>query len=451
MNNENNSGLCRRTVHMSACIAAAFTCFAAISSAQAQQSVSQQQILYDQMVRSPTDYGVTTQYVRTAEERGDYEAAIGALERMLYYNPKLGRVKFKLGVLYYRLHSYEMARRYFQEALESPDIDDALRADIESYLSDSEKQMQPSRFSGFAQIGIRSQSNGNLSPNGDFTRFGGANIPLPGTSKGRPDFNTFQLVAFNHDLDLGNQRGDILETRFTGYATQQFRFNDLDIDLFEASIGPRMAISPEFLPGATIKPYIIGGMTAVGGSRYFASAGAGVTTQFPVGPNFNFGPTYEWRRVDFNLTDLVAQPVFNSGDWNTTGMWFSGNLRDGVRYEGRGFYRRGSSELDFQAFKQWGGEAALTFNMALLSPAFRNLNVSPYVRYLRTDFDAPDAAVDPTTARLDNEWTYGTKFDIAITKTFGLSATIQYDATSSSLPNYRQHDLSILGGPTARF
>ncbi|MGI8527257.1 MAG: tetratricopeptide repeat protein [Pseudolabrys sp.] len=418
----------------------------------AQDPAAQQQQLYDRMVRQPTNYNVTLEYVRLATDRNDYEAAIGALERLLYYNPSLGQVKYQLGTLYYRLRAFEMARRYFQEALASPDTDAGSRASIAGYLADMESQTKPSRFSGFAQVGLRYQTNGNFAPAGDIIRFGAQNLLLPTTSARRPDTNVFGLVALNHDWDLENQRGDVIETRFAGYLTDQFHFTDLNVALYELSIGPRMAIAPELLPGATIKPYLLGGQTWVGGATYQNSAGAGFVTQFPIGVNFTFGPTFEWRHVDFNLQETVPTSVFNSGDWYTTGLAASAALGPGARADARGFYRRGRASLAFQTFKQWIVETALTFDVTspFVSVA-QNVSISPYVRYIKTDFDTPDPFIDPAIARADDQWVFGTKIDMAFTKTFGLSATVQYDHTASSLPNYRQNNLSVLAGPTVRF
>ena len=106
---------------------------------------SEQERLFQQMLRNPKDVEVTFAYVKAATARGDYEAAIGALERILFYQPGLTRVKYELGSLYFRLGSYEMARRYFREALASPDIDPVTRDRIETSLPDTEKQLQQSR------------------------------------------------------------------------------------------------------------------------------------------------------------------------------------------------------------------------------------------------------------------------------------------------------------------
>jgi tetratricopeptide (TPR) repeat protein len=68
------------------------------------------------MLSRPASLDTTLRYAVSTEQAGDIEASIGALERLLFYNPKLSRVRFELGTLYFRLGSYEMARGYFQTA-----------------------------------------------------------------------------------------------------------------------------------------------------------------------------------------------------------------------------------------------------------------------------------------------------------------------------------------------
>src|ERR1700685_1628320 len=84
---------------------------AGVGLAAAQDSAAEQQRLYDQMLQQPANYGITSAFVAVAVQRADYEAAIGALERLLFYNPNMPLVKYELGVLYYRLHVYDIAKR----------------------------------------------------------------------------------------------------------------------------------------------------------------------------------------------------------------------------------------------------------------------------------------------------------------------------------------------------
>lgn len=423
--------------------------FAPAQDARAQDA-SEQQNLFQQMVRNPGNHEVTFAYVKVATARGDYEAAIGALERLLFYNPRLTRVKYELGALYFRLGSYEMAKRYFKEALASPDIDPVTKERVETYLPDTEKQLQPSRFSGFAQTGIRSQSNASFAPGNGILRFGGQDLALLPTAQRKSDINWFGLVGLSHDYDLQNQRGDILETRAVGYLTEQSRMKDLNVGTFEISFGPRLALAPEALPGVTVKPYVVGGNTWLGGVSYFSTAGVGISMKVPVNDRFSFGPDFEWRRADFRTTDPVAG--FGSSDWYTGGLSANWNIAQQIRLDARGLYRRGDAALAYQSFDQWALEAALTLEFA---PPFvwmsRNWSIAPFARWIDTRFDAANPFIDPFTVRSDRQWSVGALFNAPITRNFGLSAAVQYDKTDSSLPNYRLDNFSVMFGPTARF
>lgn len=421
----------------------------AIASAQ---DAAEQQRLFEQMLRQPTNHDLTFEFVRVATVRGDYEAAIGALERLMFYNPKLTRVKYELGALYFRLGSYEMAKRYFREALASPDLDPVTRVRIETYLPDAEKQTQASRLSGFVQTGIRSQSNASFAPSTGTIRLGGQDLALLPTAQKKSDINWFGLAGISHDYDLGNQRGDMLETRFVGYLTQQQHFDQLNVGLFDISFGPRLALSPEHLPGVTIKPYVVGGNTWIDGKSYMSSAGAGVGIKVPVNDRFTFGPDFEWRRADFKTNDPVPVSGFNSGDWYTAALAGSYRIAQGINLDARGLYRRGDSSFVFQSFDQWAAEAAITFEFAPPWATIpRNWSIAPFVKFIETRFDAPNPNIDPLTARRDQQWSFGAMFNAPITRTFGVSAAIQYDHINSSLPNYQLENFSVMFGPTVRF
>jgi hypothetical protein len=416
----------------------------------AQDAASEQERLYALMVRQPANYDVTFAFVKAATDRGDYEAAIGALERLLYYNPDQPLVKYEIGTLYYRLRAYEMAKRYFLEALASPGLDAETKARIETYLPMADKQLQQSRWSGFAQVGVRYQTNASFAPSSGLIRFGGTDI-LPSIGAGKADWNWFALTGISNDYDLQNQRGDVLETRFIGYLNQQFRLTDFDVGLFDASFGPRMALAPDLLPGVTVKPYVTGGNTWVAGSQYYSSVGAGISLAIPVGPQMSLEPVFEWRRADFSISD-PAVSGFGSGNWYTGGLASSFTFSDQVKLDTRVYYRHGDAALNFQVFNQWTGEAALTFQFAApFSSIPQNWAFSPFVRVIRTDFGAPNPAIDPTITRTDTEWDAGLTFNTPFSQAFGLSTTVQYARTDSTLPNYRLNNLSILSGPTVRF
>lgn len=413
---------------------------------------AEQQALFARTLREPTNHELTFTFVRVATANGDFEAAIGALERLLFFEPRLTRVKYELGVLYQRLGSFEMAARYYREALASPTIDSLTRSRIEAQLPGVEKMLSPSRFSVFAQTGLRYQSNANYVPSSGLVRLGGLDFPVPPAVSRKPDWNWFGLATLNHDYDLQNQRGDVIETRFVGYLTRQSRFQSLSLGLFEVSFGPRLALAPDALPGVTVKPYVVGGAARLDGGDQLSSAGAGVLVGIPMGTRFTIEPGVEWRRANFTDRSLLLVSSINSGT-SVAGVVASRlKLADGVTLAARAGFLRLDGTFGWQSSRQISGEAALTFEF---DPPFERIparwTVAPYVRLLHTGYAAPNPVIDPAVRRRDTEWRAGVMLDMPITPSLGVAATIQYSRVDSNLPNYRNGNFSVVVGPTARF
>ena len=78
-----------------------------------------------------------------------------ALERMLFFNPNLPRVKLELGVLYFKLDSFELARGYLQDAGKGADVPDDIRAQTRAYLAEIDRRLSRHEYSVFLQGGMR--------------------------------------------------------------------------------------------------------------------------------------------------------------------------------------------------------------------------------------------------------------------------------------------------------
>ena len=77
---------------------------------EAQELQAEYDALFEQMFRDPADLDVTFRYAEVSALLGNFEAAVSALERMLLFNPDLPRGRLELGVLYFRLGSFALAR-----------------------------------------------------------------------------------------------------------------------------------------------------------------------------------------------------------------------------------------------------------------------------------------------------------------------------------------------------
>ena len=185
--------------------------------AQAFDARTEQSRLAEHIRLHPTDYEATYRYVAISTELRDYEAAIGALERLLMFNPGLARAEMNLGFLYARLGAYQVAAQHLRAALQSPKTDDAQKAQIAAQLSDVERAKEPNRLSFQFSTGLRSQSNANFFPSQGLFDVGGVTVSAGGR---RADINAYEFLQASHDLEFGDQGGNVLETRATIYATQ---------------------------------------------------------------------------------------------------------------------------------------------------------------------------------------------------------------------------------------
>ena len=55
--------------------------------------------LHERILSDPSNVALSIQYAQLARQRGDYEAAISAYERLLLFNPTLVQLKYELGTL----------------------------------------------------------------------------------------------------------------------------------------------------------------------------------------------------------------------------------------------------------------------------------------------------------------------------------------------------------------
>ena len=95
---------------------------------------------FQKMLSDPGNLDVVMAYAQVATKTGDYEGAVGAYESLLLVDSNLPRVKLELGILYYRLRSYDTSRIYLEGALSSSALPADVRKPAELLLSKMPKQ-----------------------------------------------------------------------------------------------------------------------------------------------------------------------------------------------------------------------------------------------------------------------------------------------------------------------
>ncbi len=176
-----------------------------------------------------------------------------ALERMLLINPNLPRVRLELGVLYFRLGSYQLAKTYLDRAVEGENVPDEVRQRVETFLAEIEKRLSRHQFSGSVFGGVRYQTNANAGPTSGTVLANGVTATLADQFTRTSDENLFVSANVRHTYDLQLQAGEVWETNLTVYGSEQTQQNQLDLIFFNVESGPRGPFAPAWLEAATRK------------------------------------------------------------------------------------------------------------------------------------------------------------------------------------------------------
>jgi hypothetical protein len=394
----------------------------------------------------PSDLNNALQYAASASA-DDIESAIGTYEQLQFYNPTLSKIRFELGVLYYRLGSYEMARGYFRSALEQKDCTPELRQRMEDLLADVDKQLVADRFSGFVQTGLGYQTNPGGGPGPQTVLASGRSFDSRFFAKG--DGNWFGAFALNYVHDFENQRGDTFEATLQGYDAQQFSLHQFDIGTLELRAGPRFVLTPGSPYALSIKPYLVATGSLLADTVYSGSAGGGLTLHANIG-NVALDPYAEMVQQSFHNSSFYPLASNLSGPLTTAGLQASGPIVSGLSWQTRGAFAHSSAAFGPDSYDAYVVDLWLPWNFSPLGDG-RMWTVTPIAGFTDWQYSAPDPAIDPLTTPHTTEWRVGLGLDVPIWSKIYLSTLVQYRADNSNIPAFAMHDFSISGGPTFKF
>jgi tetratricopeptide (TPR) repeat protein len=410
-------------------------------------------LLFKRLLLKPDDLDAGFRYAQLETELGDYEAAIGALERILYYNPNVPRVKLQLGVLYFHLRSYEMARNYFDAVLNAPDTPADVRTEVQTYIAAVDKAVAINQFSIYGQFGLAYQTNANAGPNSPNVLALGQNALLSPQFQKTPDWNAFGLVTVHDFYDFNDQRGDGWESDLIAYYSQQFRVTRLDLGLAELRTGPRLGIGD--YGGLTVHPYGIGNELTLGGVNYLNTLGGGVSLNWPVNETLTITPGVEFRnRYFYNSRNYPTAAGQSGGQW--IGYVFGSGLLSaplGLSWQGRVSYTESNASYGPYAFHDFSIDLGLPYSFA--APAFAHTGsvwtLTPSAGFSYTPYAIPDPIVAPFVTRRDKQWRVAGTLDTTFYHNIGFTLQVQYLRTYSTIPNYSLQDFIVAAGPTFRF
>jgi tetratricopeptide (TPR) repeat protein len=139
---------------------------------------------------------------------------------MLIYAPNTPRLQLELGVLYYRIGAYDVARNYFEQALANPNLPPDVAQQIKLYLQQLSLTADPPPFSATIFSAIRWESNTNFGPGTQSVTLNGIDFTLDQQSVGREGWSALNIGTLHYSFDL--KQGDKIEFDALAYSTAYF-------------------------------------------------------------------------------------------------------------------------------------------------------------------------------------------------------------------------------------
>jgi len=435
--------------------AAAYVCLPLLVSvsAQAQRAGDTEAFrqAFQETLQKPTDAPTLLRYARLAVEVGDLEAAVSAYERFLMIDGDQPRVRYELGVLYYRLRSYEAARSYFETARVSPKAGADVKAGAGEYIAEIDSMTGKSRFSGDVLVGLRYSDNANNANAGALRFFGSNVVPNPAFSQ-RADWAAVTAAQLHHRYDFGRQDSGTLETDLSVYSSRQFQVSEANTLLFDLTTGPRSQPFEGTFRDVTLKPFVTGRYISVHDQPTYWSWGAGTEATAQVRDWLKASVVVLGRHREFIDNADAPSNSRSSGTDAATGFQLQAEISSDILLTlGLGFTRY-LAAVPSESYTElaYGGSLSFRFSDPI------GLNGRKW--YLTANaggavagYDAADPTIDPAVTRQQADLNLGLLLSVPLDERFTLVGQTTYFQRTAPISNYAFQAFNALLGVSWRF
>ena len=418
-----------------------------------QQSEARRQVLLQEMLARPNDLDLAFEYAKLSSAAGDYEGAISTLERMLIYAPNTARIQLELGVLYYRLGAYDVARSYFSQVAANPSVPPEAKNQVRLYLQQLSLAADPPPFSATIFSGIQWESNANAGPGNQSVTLNGIDFTLDQQSVGKAGWSALNIGTLHYNFDLKNQ-GDRIEFDFLAYSTAHFDgdLRDIDLDFFEATLGPSFNMKRIGWDQTRLFVYAIGDLAYLGYDNYFNAPGGGIRLLSFNAERSVLDARLETRYRDFQDSSDLPTNSLRTGAQTRMGVTYSYYFTPGFVVTTQGYAQREAADAEFYADWEvaFSGGFAWTFDNPLWQGKY------PWTwqaggGVIKRNYDSPDPTINPVRAEEDDVWWSRTALVLPIAETWALVPQVEYRNQNSNYDIRKYDDLTTLLGVQKRF
>ena len=390
--------------------------------------------LLQAMLDEPDNLDIAFSYAALSAQAGDFEAAISTLERMLIYAPGLPRVQLELGVLYYRLGAFDVARQYFEAAVSGPDVPREVRERVDAYLAGIDRAQAPAKFSAAVIVGARWQSNANAAPGDRSISLNGLNFLLNESAVSQSDFNAYLAATAHVSYDLASQ-GDLLEADLLFYGARYAELSRLHTEIAEVTVGPSFNMARLGWDNARLGVYAILGGVRLDEANYSGTLGAGVRLAWLPSIRSKLESKNEFRRRWFNDSTTYPSVSDRNGHRLSSHLAYTYFLTASLAVRAAVFGAREDTDTDYEDYYEAGASAGLRKTFASPVKALeRPWLVDLDAGYLARRYDEPDASINAAHAQKDDEYWARSTLTVPVAQDWALMLSGEYRRAVSNYP-----------------
>ncbi|QIE57563.1 hypothetical protein G5B40_20190 [Pikeienuella piscinae] len=398
---------------------------------------ARQAALYEAMLDAPDDLDIMFRHALASVEISDYEAAITTLERMLIFNPNLGRAKVELGAAYFRLGAYENARYYFEDVLANDDPPPEVARRIDAFLTEIDKRTQKSGFAGVATFGATYSSNANLGPpDGDVLLFGRPAI-LGKQFVETDDFGFRATAQGRHFYDLDRPNSDVWLTDVSLFSLHYLEETDGDLDSFAFLTGPRLSLNAERF-GPKIRPYLSGEALRSGNELLYYGAGLGAEYSDTLNDRVNLFAAAEGKWREYDEQNDFDGPSFRAA----IGASYAPD--PSTAFSALAFAESDQADKDYNTNYEAGFRLGAVHRYdSGVEFTDRLWSVAAFASASWRWFDEPDPVVDPNRKRDDLDLRAGISHVFHLTEGWFVQADADYLYRDSNVSNFDLENFGV--------
>jgi hypothetical protein len=404
------------------------------------------------MLQDPSNLDVAFEYASLSSQVGDYEAAISTLERMLIFAPNTPRLQLELGILYYKLGSYDVARSYFAQVVANPSVPQEIAAKVRLYLQQLAIEAEPPAFAGSIFSGIRWESNANSAPATQNITLNGLDFTLDSQSVAAPDWSAVNIGTLHYGYDLKNQ-GDRIEFDFLTYNANYFDLTDINLNFFEATLGPSFNLRRIGIDKSRFYVYGIGDEVLLGNDQYFAAGGGGLRFLSFAAPRSALDVRLETRVRQFTNTNDRPTNTLRDGAQTRFGGTYSYYVAPGVVLIVQGYAQREDADVGFYANIEVGASAGIawTFANPLAAAGRYPWTLQVGAGGINRTYDDPDPTINPFQSEVDKTFWGRAALLIPVNATWAMVPQVEIRDQDSNYEISKYDDFYTLVGLQKRF